>query len=94
MAPTATPTPATIQALRKRLGETTDEFGARFSRSGRSIEDWEQGRRSPDALCSSLIRTLAREGKAPAKSVARKKAAVKKKAAPKKAATKGRRVSA
>jgi DNA-binding transcriptional regulator YiaG len=94
MAPVAaTPTPETIQTLRKRLGESTIEFGARFSRSGRSIEDWEQGRRSPDALCSSLIRRLARERKAAPAAAVKRPA---KKAAAKKATTtkKRRRVSA
>lgn len=81
MATLSPPSPKTIQTLRKRLGETTNEFGARFSRSGRSIEDWEQGRRAPDALCSSLIRDLARRnvasrGAGPSKAP-RKKAAKK-----------------
>ena len=40
-------TPKQIKALRKSLGETTAEFGERFKRSGRTVEDWEQeGRRA------------------------------------------------
>jgi DNA-binding transcriptional regulator YiaG len=39
-----------IQALRHALDEDTATFGARFARSGRTVEDWEQGRRNPDGL--------------------------------------------
>lgn len=39
-----------IAALRERLDESVAEFGARFGRSGRTVEDWEQGRRNPDIL--------------------------------------------
>jgi DNA-binding transcriptional regulator YiaG len=42
--------PAAIKALRKALGENTATFAARLAKSGRTIEDWEQGRRFPDAL--------------------------------------------
>lgn len=90
MGSTLTPSPKTIQTLRKRLGESTHEFGARFSRSGRSIEDWEQGRRAPDAMCSQIIRDL---GKKPGTKAAAPTQA-KKKGAPKKAAKKvARRVA-
>lgn len=37
-------------ALRLKLKESVDKFGARFGRSGRTIEDWEQWRRHPDDL--------------------------------------------
>lgn len=40
--------PTRIAALRRRLGENTRVFGARFARSGRTVEDWESGRRRPD----------------------------------------------
>jgi len=51
--------PASIQALRKRLRENTAQFGARFGRSGRTIEDWEQGRAHPDRLVQRLMQELA-----------------------------------
>lgn len=43
-------TPKRIAALRRRLGENVSTFGARFFRSGRTVEDWESGRRRPDKL--------------------------------------------
>lgn len=43
-------TPEQIRALRKDLNENTAMFGQRFARSGRTVEDWEQGRRIPDPL--------------------------------------------
>lgn len=51
-------TPAQIRALRKALGESTTAFGARFARSRRAVEDWEQGRRVPDALVQQLMAAL------------------------------------
>lgn len=47
-----------IRSLRLSLGEDTDTFGARFLRSGRTVEDWEQGRRHPDALALKQIQSL------------------------------------
>jgi DNA-binding transcriptional regulator YiaG len=47
-----------IRALRARLGETTAAFGARFHRSRRTVEDWEQGRKMPDPLVVALIEQL------------------------------------
>jgi DNA-binding transcriptional regulator YiaG len=52
-------TPPEIKALRQALGETTQQFGARFARSGRSVEDWEQGRRRPDAYILAVMVRLA-----------------------------------
>ena len=52
-------TPARVQALRHACGDTTEQFAARFARSRRSIEDWEQGRRNPDALCQRVMDSLA-----------------------------------
>ena len=51
-------TPREIRALRKALGESVEEFGARFGRGGRAVEDWEQGRRAPDRLVQSLMRAI------------------------------------
>lgn len=51
-------TGAKIKALRGQLGETTDQFGGRFHRSGRTVEDWEQGRRNPDPVVISLLNKL------------------------------------
>jgi hypothetical protein len=56
-----------VRALRARLGEDTTTFGARWHRSGRTVEQWEQGRRRPDPLVIEGIReglaSLAARGK-------------------------------
>lgn len=53
-------TPRAIKRLRRALKEDTATFGARFLRSGRTVEDWEQGRRRPDVIVLALMRRLAR----------------------------------
>jgi DNA-binding transcriptional regulator YiaG len=53
-------TPADIQALRRALGEDVDTFGRRFLKSGRTVENWEQGHRTPDALAQRELQRLAR----------------------------------
>jgi integrase len=55
----AAATPTAIQALRHALGESVATFGARFARSGRVVEDWEQGKRTPNALVVFVLETLA-----------------------------------
>lgn len=47
-----------IRAVRSGLGETVAVFGARFARSARTVEDWEQGRRSPDPLVIQALTVL------------------------------------
>lgn len=61
-----------VRALRAALGENTATFGARWHRSGRTVETWEQGARQPDALVLDGIRALAARTK---KAKAKKKAA-------------------
>jgi len=39
-----------IQAFRRSVGLRTDEFGALYGVSGRTVESWEQGRRNPGAF--------------------------------------------
>jgi len=51
--------PQEVRALRRALGENCRTFGARFYRSGRSVEDWESGRRHPDPLALEAMRNLA-----------------------------------
>ncbi len=48
-----------IRALRAALDEDTATFAARWHRSSRTIENWEQGRRQPDPLALDGIRSLA-----------------------------------
>ena len=51
-------TPQQIQALRRALKEDTKTFGARFGRSWRTVQEWEQGRRSPGTDVMVLIEHL------------------------------------
>lgn len=48
-----------VRALRAKLGEDTATFAARWHRSARTVEDWEQGRRQPDPLAIEGMRALA-----------------------------------
>jgi DNA-binding transcriptional regulator YiaG len=50
---------ADVRALRASLGENTATFGARWHRSGRTVETWEQGLRQPDPLVLDGMRKLA-----------------------------------
>ena len=51
-------TPTQIRALRARLGLNTAAFGALIGVSGRTVEDWEQGRRTPSAPAVILMNRL------------------------------------
>jgi DNA-binding transcriptional regulator YiaG len=59
-----------VRAIRAALQEDTATFAARWHRSGRTVEDWEQGRRRPDPLALEGMRALAARQK---KSTARAK---------------------
>jgi len=48
-----------VRALRAALAENTTTFGARWRKSGRTIESWEQGIRVPDAFVLAALRALA-----------------------------------
>ena len=48
-----------VRALRRTLAENTATFGARFLKSGRTIEAWEQDRSVPDAFVLEGLRKLA-----------------------------------
>jgi DNA-binding transcriptional regulator YiaG len=48
-----------VRTLRAALAEDTASFAARWRRSGRTVEDWEQGRREPDAFVLENLRALA-----------------------------------
>jgi putative transcriptional regulator len=53
-----------VKAVRKRLGLTQREFAQRFSFSVRSVQNWEQGRRSPEGPARVLLTVIAREPRA------------------------------
>ncbi len=48
-----------VRALRAALDENTATFAARWLKSRRTIEDWEQGRSEPDAFVLDGMRKLA-----------------------------------
>jgi DNA-binding transcriptional regulator YiaG len=47
--------PDQIRLLREKMKLSVDDFGAKFERSGRTVEDWEQGRRKPDRLVVAMM---------------------------------------
>ena len=47
-----------LKAIRRRLKLTTAELGERLGVSGRTVEDWEQGRRKIRGPAEVLIRQL------------------------------------
>ena len=49
-----------IQALRKALAEDVATFGARFKKSGRTIQGWECDRFAPDPFIVCALADLAR----------------------------------
>lgn len=51
-------TPTQIRALRKRLGLNCADFGELVGVSGRTVEDWEQGRRVPSKPAVILMQSL------------------------------------
>lgn len=57
-------TPDTIRTLRQSLGLNTRDFGELVGKSGRTVEDWEQGRRVPDRTVMILLGTLGKRRKA------------------------------
>ena len=52
--------PEDIRVLRRTVAENVATFGRRFGRSGRTVEDWEQGRRRPNLLTMRALVALAR----------------------------------
>jgi putative transcriptional regulator len=56
--------PGAIRALRRGLAENTTTFGARVGVSGRTVEDWEQGRRRPSGPAALLLQRLSGDGSA------------------------------
>lgn len=50
---------ALVKALRTDLKEDTTTFGKRWRKSGRTVENWEQGHRDPDAFVLERMRQQA-----------------------------------
>ena len=54
--------PATIdvKAIREKVNMSQDEFARQYGFSKRSLEQWEQGRRNPDAPAVAYLQAIAR----------------------------------
>ena len=53
-------TPQEIRTIRRTLGLNTANFGALVGVSGRTIEDYEQGRRRPSIPAQKIMAQLAK----------------------------------
>src|SRR5690348_16722704 len=53
-----------VRLLRERLGLSQEEFAERFQISLRTIQEWEQHRRSPEGPALTLLRVIERDPKA------------------------------
>ena len=53
-----------VIAIRKGLGLSQSEFSRRFGFSPRSVQDWDQGRRTPESAARAYLLVIAREPKA------------------------------
>src|SRR5258708_3491577 len=53
-----------VIAIRKRMGLSQSEFSRRFGFSPRSVQDWEQGGRTPESAARAYLLVVAREPKA------------------------------
>jgi len=50
-----------IRHLRRAIGLNASDFGALVGVSGRSVEDWEQGRRSPSGPAQKIMAQLKKQ---------------------------------
>ncbi len=61
---TYTPADIDVQALRKRIGLTQEEFAAKFAISLGTLRHWERGDRKPHGPALVLLRVIQKEGRA------------------------------
>lgn len=61
---TFTPAEIDVQALRKRVGLTQEEFAAKFAISLGTLRHWERGDRKPHGPALVLLRVIEKEGRA------------------------------
>ena len=53
-----------VRRIREQLGLTRDEFSRRYGFNTRTVEGWEQGRRTPTGPARTLLTVLAHEPEA------------------------------
>ena len=58
------PSAERIRALRKRLKLSRQKFADRFGLDARAVQDWEQGRRTPDRAARGLLTVIERNPQA------------------------------
>jgi putative transcriptional regulator len=58
------PASADTLAVRKKLGLSRRRFAERFRLDPRTVQDWEQGRRTPDQAARVLLTVIEREPEA------------------------------
>jgi len=63
-------TPAQIKAIRSKVASSTKEFERLFGISARTMESYEQGRRSLDGAMRALLRIIDREPNAARRALA------------------------
>lgn len=51
----------TAKRVRRALGLSQEEFANRFGISRRTLQEWEQGRREPDATTLAYLKVIERE---------------------------------
>jgi len=61
---THAPSEVDVQALRKRIGLSQQEFAAKFSISLGTLRHWERGDRKPHGPALVLLRVIDKEGRA------------------------------
>lgn len=57
-------TPERVKAIRKAVAKSPKDFAEQFGIPARTIEGWEQGRRSPDVTASTFLRVIERDPEA------------------------------
>jgi len=68
--PTGSMTPAQIKAIRTKVASSTKEFERLFGIPARTMESYEQGRRSLDGAMRALLRVIDREPEAARRALA------------------------
>jgi putative transcriptional regulator len=58
------PSKVRILAVRKKLGLSRRKFAERYHLDPRTVQDWEQGRRTPDQAARVLLTVIEREPEA------------------------------
>ncbi len=67
--------PADVKAVRAKLGASQTEFALMIGVSVATLQNWEQGRRTPDGPARALLRVAAKNPKAVAEALHGKRGA-------------------